>query len=76
MSTQPVENLQLRAVAQRRQIHATAEELKGTISGKISEAKERLDVIRNLREHLFAVAMAVGVASLLIGTIVARRFDR
>jgi hypothetical protein len=76
MSTQPVDNLERRAIQQRRQIHATAEELKGTISGKISEAKERLDVTRNLREHLFAVAVAVGIASLLIGTIIARRFNR
>jgi hypothetical protein len=76
MSTQPVENLELQAIAQRRQIHATAEELKGTISGKISEARERLDITRNLREHLFAVAMAVGVASLLIGTIIARKLER
>ncbi len=76
MSTQPVENLELRAVEQRRQIHARAEELKGKISGKISEAKERLDVTRNLRDHLFAVAMTVGVVSLLIGTMIARRFER
>ena len=72
MSTQPVENLELQAVEQRRQIHATAEELKG----KISEAKEKLDVMRNLWDHLFAVAVAVGVASLLIGTLIARRFKQ
>jgi len=72
MSSQPVENLELRAVEQRRRIHETAEELKG----KISEAKEKLDVTRNLRDHLFAVAMTIGAASLLIGTMIARRFDR
>jgi hypothetical protein len=72
MSTQPVENLQLRAVEQRRQIHETAEELKG----KISEAKEKLDVTRNLRDHLFAVAMTLGATALLIGTMIARRFKR
>jgi len=72
MSSQPVENLELRAVEQRRRIHETAEELKG----KISEAKEKLDVTRNLRDHLFAVAITVGAATLLIGTMIARRFDR
>lgn len=72
MSTQPVENLELQAVEQRRQIHATAEELKG----KISEAKEKLDVMRNLWDHLFPVAVAVGVASLLIGTLIARRLKQ
>ncbi|HVN22206.1 MAG TPA: hypothetical protein VMU05_25695 [Dongiaceae bacterium] len=72
MSTQPVENLELRALEQRRQIHATAEELKG----KISAAKEKLDVSRNLRQHLFAVAMTVGAVTLLVGTLIARRFER
>jgi|1185.fasta_scaffold1491207_2 hypothetical protein len=72
MSAQPVENLELRALEQRRQIHETAVELKG----KISAAKEKLDVTRNLREHLFAVAMGIGVASLLLGTIIARKYKR
>ena len=76
MSTQPVENLEHKALEQRQQIHATAEELKGKISSKISEAKQKLDVTRNLRDHLFAVAVAIGAASLLIGTIIARRFKR
>ena len=72
MSTQPVENLELRAVEQRRQIHATAEELKG----KISEAKQKLQFTKNLRQHLFAVAVGMGAASLLIGTLIARRFKQ
>jgi hypothetical protein len=72
MSTQPVDDLQHRAEEQRRQIHATAEELKG----KISEAKDKLDLRKNLREHLFAVAMAVGVMSLLVGTLIVRKFRR
>ena len=72
MSTQPVEKLELRAMEQRRKIHATAEELKG----KISEATEKLDVTRNLRKHLFAVAVAIGAANLLLGTMIARRFTR
>ena len=76
MSTQPVENLEHKALEQRQQIHATAEELKDKISSKISEAKQKLDVTRNLRDHLFAVAVAIGAASLLIGTIIARRFKR
>jgi hypothetical protein len=72
MSTQPVYNLELRAVEQRRQIHVIAQELKG----KISQAKQRLDVTRNLREHLFAVAMAFGVVTLVVGTLIARRFKQ
>ncbi len=76
MSTQPVENLEHKALEQRRQIHATAEELKGKISDKITEAKQKFDITRKLRDHLFAVAIGVGAASLLIGTVIARRFKR
>ncbi len=72
MSTQPVDNLELRAMEQRRQLHATAEELKG----KISAAREKLDVSRRVRQHLFAVAIAVGALGLVVGTIIARRLDR
>lgn len=72
MSAQPVDMLELRALEQRRQIHFTAEELKG----KISEAKQKLDVTRLLGRHLFAVALLVGAAGLLIGKLIARRFQR
>lgn len=72
MSTQPVENLEHRATEQRLQIQATAQELKG----KISEARERLDIRRNFREHLFAVCVAIGAMGLLIGTVIARRFKQ
>jgi hypothetical protein len=67
-----IEQLELRALEERREIHARAEELKG----KISEAKEKLDPTRQLREHRFAAAIAVGAASLLIGSLIARRFER
>ena len=72
MSTQPVDNLEQQATEQRQQIHATAAELKR----KISEAKEKLNVTRNLREHLFAVCVGIGAAALLVSTIVASRFKR
>lgn len=70
MSTQAVNNLEQRAAEQRRQIHESADELRG----KIAEAKEKLDVRKNLRGHLFAVCIAVGAAALLISTIIARKF--
>ena len=72
MSTQPVEKLELRAVEQRRQIHATA----AAFTGKTSEAKPTHDVTRNLRGHLFALAMGIGAVSLLFSAMIARRFDR
>lgn len=70
MSTQAVNNLEQRAAEQRRQIHESADELRG----KIAEAKEKLDVRKNLREHLFAVCVAIGAAALFISTVIARRF--
>ncbi len=72
MSAQPVEQLELRALEQRRQIHASAEELKL----KITAAKERLDPTRKLREHRFAAAMVIGGVVLVIGAVIARRFKR
>lgn len=72
MSALPIEQLELRALEERREIHARAEELKE----KISEAKEKLNVTRNVRQHLFLVAMTIGAASLLFGTLIARRFER
>ena len=68
----PVEQLELQAIEERREIHLRAEELKG----KIFEAKEKLDPIRQLREHRFAAAIGLGAVSLLIGSIIARRFGR
>lgn len=68
----PIEQLELRAVEERREIHARAEELKE----KIFQAREKLDPTRQLREHRFAVAMGVGAASLLIGSLIACRFQR
>jgi len=46
------------------------------LKGKISEAREKLDVTRNLGEHLFAVSVAIGAVGLLLGTLIARRFKR
>jgi len=76
MSAQPVDALELRALEQRNQIHSTAEELKGKFSQAKQRLEERLDVTKIVRGHLFAVAMVIGAASLLIGASIARRFER
>ena len=53
------EELKLRALGQRYQLHERASELKD----KITAARERLDVNRNAREHFgAAVGIAAGVA--------------
>jgi hypothetical protein len=65
------EDLKLRALEQRDQLHDRASELKS----KIATTRERLDVNRNVREHFgAATGIMVGVAFLagyaFAGTIV------
>jgi hypothetical protein len=70
MSTKPVEDLQLRAMEQRNQLHQTVLELKN----KVSETRERFDIKRNIREH-FGTAAAIGATvSFLLGYGVANMF--
>jgi hypothetical protein len=70
MSTKPVEDLQLRAMEQRNQLHQTVVELKN----KVSETRERFDIQRNVREH-FGTAAAIGAAlSFLLGYGVGNMF--
>jgi hypothetical protein len=62
MSVQPVDDLALKAIEQRHQLHERAEELKE----KIQVTRERLDIRRNVREKFVgaaAVAAAVGLLS-------------
>ena len=76
MSAQPVDVLELRALEQRSQIHGTAEELRGTVFQAKVRLEQRLDVTKIVREHLFAVPMLIGVATVLLGAFIARRFER
>jgi hypothetical protein len=61
--SQPVENLHLRAIEQRNQLHHTTAELKA----KIVETRERFDVPRNLRRHFPAAAVIAAAVGLLSG---------
>lgn len=72
MSTKPVEDLQLRALEQRNQLHETVAELKN----KVSETRERFDVQRNLREHFGAFAAAAAALSFLMGYGVGTMFTQ
>lgn len=73
MSPKPVDDLQLRALEQRNQLHQTVIELKH----KVSETRERLDVQRNLREHFgLAAGISAGLSLLLgygVGTMFTQR---
>ena len=72
MSPEPVERLELRAVAQRNRLHRTTSELKG----KIAEAREQLDPARNVREHFMGIAAAVSAVAVFAGYAVAGMFTR
>jgi hypothetical protein len=56
----PVEVLEKRAAEQRLQLHNTVVELRQTVH-------ERLDVKRNVRNHLGTVAGALAIAGLALG---------
>jgi hypothetical protein len=72
MSSKPVDDLQLRALEQRNQLHHTVIELKQ----KVSETRERFDVQRNLREHFGVVAGISAGFSLLLGYGVGTMFTQ
>lgn len=63
MSSQPVENLHLRAIEQRNQLHRTTSELKA----KISETREQFDLSHNIRRHLAGAAAILAAIGLLSG---------
>jgi len=56
----PVDILEKRAADQRRQLHNTVIELRQTV-------RERLDVKRNVREHLWPAAAVMGLLGLVLG---------
>jgi hypothetical protein len=63
----PLDVLEKRAADQRRQLHDTVIELRHTV-------KEKLDVKRNVRNHLGVVAGAMALAGLALGYTVAGIF--
>lgn len=72
MSVQPVDDLALKAIEQRHQLHERAEELKG----KIQVTRERLDVKRNAREKFGTAALALAAVGLLTGFATGGMFTR
>jgi ElaB/YqjD/DUF883 family membrane-anchored ribosome-binding protein len=56
----PVDVLEKRAADQRRQLHNTVSELRQSV-------RERLDVKRNVREHLWTASGALAVIGLVTG---------
>lgn len=56
----PAEILEARAAEQRRRLHDSLQELRGTV-------RERIDIRRNVRQHFLPVAGVAGMVGLLFG---------
>lgn len=63
-SSIPVDVLEKRAADQRRQLHNSVSELRQTV-------REKLDVKRNVREHVWPVAGVMALIGLVLGYTVA-----
>jgi hypothetical protein len=68
--TQPVESLELRALEQRNRLHNTATDLRN----KVSAAREKLDMSKNIREHLIGASIIVSLVGFFSGYGVAGIF--
>jgi hypothetical protein len=65
----PVDVLEKRAADERRQLHNSVQQLRESVH-------ERLDVKRNVRNHLGTVCGVLGVAGLVLGYAVTGIFTR
>jgi len=64
-----MDELEARAAEQRRRLHADVTELRHTM-------RERLDVKRNVRDHLGPAALAMALLGLTLGYVMAGLFTR
>lgn len=66
-----VDVLEKRAADQRRQLHNSVVELRQSVNERVGElqqnVKEKLDVKRNVRDHLWPAAGAMAFVGLLLG---------
>jgi hypothetical protein len=69
MSTTPTNELELRAVEQRKRLHNSVQELK-------YQVHDRLDVKKNVRQHLGVASGIVSVVGLVLGYGIAGIFTR
>ena len=67
-----VQNLELRAMEQRNQLHHSVNELKQ----KVYDVREKLDIKKNVRRHILATSVISFGVLLLFSIVLARSFDR
>ena len=84
MSTNPqVQNLELRAMEQRNQLHHTVAEIKQ----KVADVREKFDIKRNVQRqvaeikhsvdrHKMATALIASALTVITSIFIARSFDR
>ncbi len=70
MSPEPLEQLEIRAMQQRNELHERADELRN----KLSETRERFDVNRNVRRRFGAAAGIAASVAFIAGYAVAGSF--
>jgi hypothetical protein len=72
MSTNPqVQNLELRAMEQRNQLHQTVTELKQ----KVSDVRDKLDIKKRVRGHIVATSLVAAGVLVTLSTVLARSLD-
>jgi len=69
MNTNPAETLELRAADQRRRLRSSVHELKDRV-------REKLDVKRNISQHVLLASAVAGAVSLAFGFGFAGMFTR
>jgi hypothetical protein len=63
MTAESIENLELRAIEQRSQLHETANELRA----KVVAGREKLNISNNVREHFVPFSVTLSVLALALG---------
>jgi hypothetical protein len=72
MNTNPqVQNLELRAMEQRNQLHQTVTELKQ----KVSDVRDKLDIKKRVRGHIVATSLVAAGVLVTLSTVLARSLD-
>ena len=63
MSTTAIESLELKALAERNQLHDRANELRAKIAG----LREKLGIRKNARSHLLGASVTVALVGVVFG---------